>query len=404
MRGEHGRRRSRGASDSRRPAWALSPSASSSSGTRGPRRQPRGRTPASPAARPSPGPSTSASARARCARAPPRRRRGERAVVVGQRDASSPRAAGPRRRGSATPARRRSRSPRRPASPPRQARHGAPVSPVEPPHTSTLPAANFVDSAPRRGTPSSTRRRSARCARLGRRRRPGCRCRSTVTAPGVRLARVRSTALAWRRGRSRSRAARTAAPGDLAGRGVDAARHVAGDHRAPLARPVDGRDRRRRRLARRAGEAGAEDRVDDRRRAVERAGCERRRRRARAAARGWPRRRPAAPRGRPSSSTSTSRPRSRSSRAATSPSPPLLPLPHTTAIRPGGDAAPRSSSASPAPARSISSRPGIPRSSIAHASSARCCIGVGQRLEPVGERSSGRSRTATAAASSAACG
>ena len=30
-------------------------------------------------------------------------------------------------------------------------RHGAPVSPREPPATSTWPEANFVDSAPRRG-------------------------------------------------------------------------------------------------------------------------------------------------------------------------------------------------------------------------------------------------------------
>src|SRR5947199_8672886 len=38
-----------------------------------------------------------------------------------------------------------------------EARHGAPVSPREPPHTRTLPAANFVDARPRRGIASTTR-------------------------------------------------------------------------------------------------------------------------------------------------------------------------------------------------------------------------------------------------------
>src|SRR5690242_16587614 len=38
-----------------------------------------------------------------------------------------------------------------------EARHGAPVNPRDPPHTSTLPTANLVDSRPRRGTRSSTR-------------------------------------------------------------------------------------------------------------------------------------------------------------------------------------------------------------------------------------------------------
>ena len=64
-------------------------------------------------------------------------------------------------------------------------------------------------------------------------------------------------------------------------------------------------------------------------------------------------------------STSTSRPADRSSRAATSPSPPLLPFPHTIAIRPPGAWRP-TTAASPSPARSISSSDAIPRSSIAH--------------------------------------
>ncbi len=72
------------------------------------------------------------------------------------------------------------------------------------------------------------------------------------------------------------------------------------------------------------------------------------------------------------SSTSTCRPAWRSSRAATSPSPPLLPLPQTTATRPPG-AWRDTASASPSPARSIRSSDGIPRVSIAHASVSRIC-------------------------------
>src|ERR1700740_1432041 len=38
-----------------------------------------------------------------------------------------------------------------------EAMHGAPVSPRDPPHTRTLPAANLVDSRPRRGIKAATR-------------------------------------------------------------------------------------------------------------------------------------------------------------------------------------------------------------------------------------------------------
>jgi hypothetical protein len=48
---------------------------------------------------------------------------------------------------------------------------------------------------------------------------------------------------------------------DLAGRGVDARRHVAGHHRRVLR--VDRSDRARRRLARRTGEARSEQGIDD---------------------------------------------------------------------------------------------------------------------------------------------
>ena len=170
--------------------------------------------------------------------------------------------------------------------------------------------------------------------------------------------------------------ARTAAPCDLAGRGVDAARHVAcDDDSASGPGRVDRLDRAGGGLTRLAREAGAEDRIDDPGGAVERTGD----RTARAAC---PEALVVGPRvapqlvGQPSSSTRASRPSSRSSRAATNPSPPLLPLPHTTAISPVG-ASCWATSASPAPARSISSRPGIPSSPIAHSSSARCCAASG---------------------------
>ena len=53
---------------------------------------------------------------------------------------------------------------------------------------------------------------------------------------------------------------------DFARRGVDAAGHVAGDNHRSAGRVVDGLDRASCRLARLAGEAGAENRVEDHRR------------------------------------------------------------------------------------------------------------------------------------------
>ena len=106
--------------------------------------------------------------------------------------------------------------------------------------------------------------RSSRCCGSRRRRRPGSRCRSRRR----RLhgsCRARSTGPAWRRGRSPSRRARPPTPGDLAGRRVDAARHIAGDHdRVPPACALIASIAPAARLARLAREAGAEDRVDDR--------------------------------------------------------------------------------------------------------------------------------------------
>ena len=76
------------------------------------------------------------------------------------------------------------------------------------------------------------------------------------------------------------------------------------------------------------------------------------------------------PLGRPHGRTSTSRPAWRSSRAATIPSPPLLPLPQTIAIRPAG-ARRATTPASPSPARSISSSTATFFSLIAQRSSSR---------------------------------
>ena len=177
--------------------------------------------------------------------------------------------------------------------------------------------------------------------------------------------------------------ARDRVAGDLAGGCVDAAGHVAGNHhRAATARLVDRRDRARRGLAGRTCEAGAEDRVDDRRGAVERTGLELPggapgRRAQLVAASPW------SSSGDPSRMTSTSHPRWRSSRATTNPSPPLLPLPQTTATVPRG-ASSQTSSVRPEPALSISSSPGIPRSLIAHSSVARCSSAPGSGVSQPG--------------------
>ena len=71
-----------------------------------------------------------------------------------------------------------------------------------------------------------------------------------------------------------------------------------------------------------------------------------------------------------SSSASTSKPVSASRRAATSPSPPLLPLPQTTRTGPCGESAAAARATAP-PAASISSSEGTPWSSIAQRSTAR---------------------------------
>ena len=80
-------------------------------------------------------------------------------------------------------------------------------------------------------------------------------------------------------------------------------------------------------------------------------------------------------------STRTSRPISRNALAATYPSPPLFPLPQTTAISPSGKAR-ATTSASPRPARSISASPGVP-AAIAAASAARIASASGRGCVPL---------------------
>ena len=262
---------------------------------------------------------------------------------------------------------------------------GAPVSPREPPATSTAPELNFVES-----------RRAARDARdragldqpdvrrvLGRRARAGCRSSITRTAPACSLpgAIHRPGLAAWKVAVA---AARTATPCDLAGRGVDAAGDVGGDDRRARGRSAPRSRPRRARAARRSKPVPSSASTTHRaRRPAPRA------RTATGAVAGQ-----ALEVGRASplqlaavgraASTSTSRPCSRSSRAATSPSPPLLPFPHTTATGPSG-ATPRrdAGKALARPLHQLERGHALlldrPRVDGAHAR------GVGKRLEPGGK-------------------
>ena len=128
--------------------------------------------------------------------------------------------------------------------------------------TNTLPERE-LRRLRRRGAASSrsTPRADQADLRLGRRRRAGCRCRSPRPRPRAPCP-GGSTGRAWRGGTSPSPTARTAAPVDLAGGGVDAAGHVGGDDRR-AARRSSPRSRPRPARAARPVEAGAEQRVDD---------------------------------------------------------------------------------------------------------------------------------------------
>ncbi len=90
----------------------------------------------------------------------------------------------------------------------------------------------------------------------------------------------------------------------------------------------------------------------------------------------------------PVASTDTARPSSRSMRAATRPSPPLLPFPQTTAIGPSGMTV-SARRARPAPARSMRSSDGTPRSSIAQRSTARIASASGSGAHQSGSSVAG---------------
>ena len=257
----------------------------------------------------------------------------------------------------------------------------APVSPREPPTTSTWPESNLVEfGRPRRGevedaVARSRRRRARPAPRRESRSRPPeaprrAPCPGAIQCPSLAAWKLTVTS------------ASTAPPLHLA-RGRIHARCDVGRHDGGAA-AVDRLDRGVRRGARRSREPGAEDRVHDH------AGALERRRRSR---RGRPRGGAVEPLqvrrrvGRELVRRATAaapRPRSRCSarwRAATSPSPPLLPLPQTTRAGPP-DATGAAASATAAPAVSISSSDGTRCSSIAQASAARIPVGVVDGLEP----------------------
>ena len=162
------------------------------------------------------------------------------------------------------------------------------------------------------------------------------------------------------------------------------------------------RRRRRRRVVRRArvdrvdrrrgpgsrgspAKPGAEDRVDDRGGALQRAGPNGTRRPARAAARGW---RGASPRSSSPVGEQQHVDVAARARAAAAPRPARRRrcCPCRRRPRPGPPGARvATSSASPAPARSISSMPGIPRLLDRPLVGRPLLLGVGQRLEPVGD-------------------
>ena len=262
-----------------------------------------------------------------------------------------------------SPARRPSRSPRRRASRPGRPCVGAPVSPREPPRMNTLPRAE-LGRGRRRGAAARAARRAPISPTRGSAGAPrGMPMSTTVDLAGVRLAGVDPQprlGAVERGGRGGAhRGARRPRPSRRRRRSGTSAAITR------RARRVDGLDHPVERVARRALEA-----VPSSASTIPCAFVEPRRRRT-APARGAGQalelrraRRRSASRGGQTSSTSTSRPASRSRRAATSPSPPLLPLPQTTAIRPAGT---RSATTRRAPRpRAPSARAtGRPRSSIA---------------------------------------
>ena len=229
-------------------------------------------------------------------------------------------------------ARRRSRSPRRTRIAASAAIVGAPVSPVEPPITNTLPELNLVESgaAARHVVEHAVADQADRRAR--RARRAGCRCRSPRRRRRAPC-RAGSTAPAWRGGTSRWRRRGPPAPATSPVEastpdGTSAATTGAAAALIASITPA-------------AGSRGAPvEPVPSSASTIACAPVEPLRPRTAGRVAGQPlellgARRPAAS---PAATRPARRPRARparSSRAATSPSPPLLPLPQTIAIRPG---------------------------------------------------------------------
>ena len=244
----------------------------------------------------------------------------------------------------------------------------APVSPREPPTTTTWPELNLVDPAASVGRQREHLLTDQAGGGLGRGalRNPD-RCHAQLA--GVGLAR-RDPVAELRRVEGDRDVGLDRGALDLAAGGVDAGGDVGGDHRG--GRGVDRLDRRGGGVARRAREPGPEDRVHHHPRPRERG------RRARrcphglplGSARDWPSRPPRGPLAARATAASTSNPISARSLATTSPSPPLLPFPQTTTAR-FELASSAATSATARPAVSISSSEGTPWSSIAHASTAR---------------------------------
>ena len=254
------------------------------------------------------------------------------------------------------------------------------MRPADPPATSTAPSLNLVEPAARRGTASRTSGRiSPAFASAG--APSGMPMSITRTSPAWRLPgdTHRPSLAEWNVAVA---AARTAAPSTAPVEASTPLGTSAATTSAPVALIAS--------IAPATGSRGAPEKpvpssasttaaAPSRAPAVKGAGAGPGRR-ARFSAGS-----PLSSAGSPVSSTSTSRPPVRSTRAATRPSPPLLPLPHTTAIRPPG-ARCATTSARPAPARSMRSSDGIPRSSIAQASTARICAASGSGSSQSGKR------------------
>ena len=249
-----------------------------------------------------------------------------------------------------------------------EAMHTAPVSPREPPITSTSPDVNFVEPASRRGasartsspmSPPATGAGAAAGMPIGATRRRPVRpfpgsiqwpsfAAWKVTVAVARTAAPAASPVAASTPEATS-AATTGAPHPL----IAAIAASAGARAAP-AKPVP-------KIASTTAPLPASA-VSSSPSPVSRQPAPSRSRLAAAS----PRSSPAGHK----RSASTSNPSRRSLRAATSPSPPLFPLPQTTRMGPSR-ATSAAISATAAPAASISSSEGIPCSSIAQRSAAR---------------------------------